>query len=268
MMSTQNLTALAVCAHPDDIEFNMMGTLLLLREAGADIHMWNLANGGCGTMVYSYDQIVRMRWEEAQESAREAGASIYPPLVDDMGIFYTIELIARVAAVIRRVKPDIILTHPPVDYMEDHMNTCRLVVSGAFARGMPNFATHPPEDIWTGETVIYHAMPHGMLDGMRQPVRPELYVDIGAVLARKRSLLAKHRSQKEWLDASQGMDSYLANMEDTARIVGQRSGRFAFAEGWRRHLHLGFAASNADPLRATLGDRCWLDPGAITGEQP
>jgi LmbE family N-acetylglucosaminyl deacetylase len=263
-MSIHKLTALAVSAHPDDIEFHMAGTLLLLKEAGADIHMWNLANGGCGTVIYSYGQIVRIRWEEAQESAREAGASIYPPLVDDLCIFYTAEMIARVAAAIRRVKPDIILTHPPLDYMEDHMNTCRLVVTGAFARGMPNFATHPPEAIWMGETVIYHAMPHGLQDGLRQPVRPEVYVDIGAVLARKRSLLAKHRSQKEWLDASQGMDSYLVAMEDAGRVLGQRSGRFEYAEGWRRHLHLGLAAPEADPLRAALGDRCWLDPAATS----
>jgi N-acetylglucosamine malate deacetylase 1 len=83
------------------------------------------------------------------------------------------------------------------------------------------------------------------------------------VLARKRSLLAKHRSQKEWLDVSQGMDSYLADMEEAARIVGQRSKHFEFAEGWRRHLHLGFAASDTDPLRTIVGDRCWLDPEAI-----
>mgnify|MGYP005841370175 FL=1 len=261
-MSAHKLTALAIGAHPDDIEFHMAGTLLLLKDAGADIHMWNLANGCCGTMVYTYDQIVQMRWQEAQDSAREAGAAIYPPVVDDLCIFYTAEMIARVAAVIRQVKPDVILTHPPQDYMEDHMNTCRLVVTGAFARGMPNFATRPPQAIWTGETVIYHAMPHGLEDGLRQPVQPEFYVDIGSTLARKRSLLAKHRSQKEWLDASQGMDSYLVEMENAGRAVGRRSGRFEYAEGWRRHLHLGFAAREADPLRAVLDDRLWLAAAA------
>ena len=261
-MNTHRLTALAVGAHPDDIEFHMVGTLLLLKEAGADIHMWNLANGGCGTMVYSYDQIVRMRWEEAQESAREAGASIYPPLVDDLSLFYTAEMIARVAAVIRRVKPDIILTHPPLDYMEDHMNTCRLVVTGAFARGMPNFATHPPEATLDGRDgyLPCHAARPARWAAPACP--PGVYVDIGAVLARKRSLLAKHRSQKEWLDASQGMDSFLVEMEDAGRIVGQRSGRFEYAEGWRRHLHLGLAAPEADPLRAALGDRCWRRSGS------
>jgi hypothetical protein len=30
------------------------------------------------------------------------------------------------------------------------------------------------------------------------------------------------------------------------------SGRFAYAEGWRRHLHLGLSAHDDDPLAAAL----------------
>ena len=75
-MPDKKLTVFAIVAHPDDIEFMMAGTLLLLKDAGADIHLWNLCNGGCGSMVYSYDEIVRIRWEEAQASARELGAEI------------------------------------------------------------------------------------------------------------------------------------------------------------------------------------------------
>ena len=49
-----------------------------------------------------------------------------------MEILYELKTLRRVAAVIREVKPNVILTHPPVDYMEDHTNTCRLVVTAAF----------------------------------------------------------------------------------------------------------------------------------------
>src|SRR5438105_5218145 len=121
-MNTTKLVALAAVAHPDDIEFMMAGTLLLLKEAGAEIHMWNLANGGCGTVTYSYEDIIRMRWEEAQAAAKVAGATMHPPLVDDLAIVYSPELLARVTAVIRQIQPTIILTQSPQDYMEDHMN--------------------------------------------------------------------------------------------------------------------------------------------------
>jgi hypothetical protein len=49
------------------------------------------------------------------------------------------------------------------------------------------------------------------------------------------------------------MNSYLRSMEQLSRAVGRISRRFKFAEGWRRHLHYGFAADDADPLRDALG---------------
>ena len=65
---------LAGAAHPDDIEFMMAGTLLLLRNAGAEIHIFNIANGSCGTVEYSKEEIIRLRRAEAEDAAREAGA--------------------------------------------------------------------------------------------------------------------------------------------------------------------------------------------------
>jgi len=75
-------------------------------------------------------------------------------------------------------------------------------------------------------------------------------------MAAKRAALACHKSQKEWLDTSQGLDSYLITMEAMSREVGGLSGRYEYAEGWRRHLHLGFCAEDADPLSEALGDDC------------
>src|SRR5262249_27262305 len=121
------LIALAVAAHPDDIEFMMAGTLLLLKQAGAEIHMWNLANGHCGPGRLSREKIIRLRWQEAQASAKSEGAFMHAPLFDDIAIFYDKPSLARVAAVIREIQPTIVLTQPPVDYMEDHQNTSRLV---------------------------------------------------------------------------------------------------------------------------------------------
>lgn len=252
--------AMAVGAHPDDIEFMMAGTLLLLKEAGVEIHMWNLANGCYGTAVHEREKIIRLRWEEAQESAREAGATMHPPLVDDLAIVYDPALIARVAAVVRTVKPDILLVPSSQDYMEDHSNASRLLVTAAFARGMRNFVSEPPAESWQGQTVLYHAMPYGLRDGLRRLVRPGRYVDIEPALDRKRAMLGKHRTQKEWLDASQGVGSYLDEMETMSRKVGEMSERFTFAEGWKRHSHIGFSASESDPLKRLLGNACRVDP--------
>lgn len=261
MLTDDPVVALAVGAHPDDVEFLMAGTLLRLKEAGAQIHMGNLANGSCGTTSLEREEIIRTRRGEAEASAREAGAIYHGPLVDDIAIFYEPRLLAQVAAIVRRIKPGLLLVPSPDDYMEDHQNTCRLLVTAAFVRGMRNFATDPPTDPWHGDVAVYHAMPAGLRDNLRRPVRPEQYVDVTPVLAMKGRMLACHRSQREWLDASQGMDTYLtAEMERMGREVGRMSGRFEYAEGWRRRLHLGFGPEHYDPLAACLGEACWTDP--------
>src|SRR5580704_7538085 len=184
---------LAAVAHPDDIEFTMAGTLLRLAEAGAVLHMWNLANGCCGSATHPRDEIIRLRQREARGAARIAGAKLHRPLVDDLAIVYEPRLLSRVAAVVRRIQPDIVLAPSPQDYMEDHQNTSRLIVTALFARGMRNFTTRPQRPAYDKDVVVYHALPHGLRDGLRRLVRPGQYVDIGPVLARKRRMLAQHK---------------------------------------------------------------------------
>jgi N-acetylglucosamine malate deacetylase 1 len=249
------MVALAVGCHPDDIEFMMSGTLLLLRDAGWEVHYVTLANGSCGTDRYPRDEIVRIRGGECREAAAALGAVYHESFVDDLEVLYGQELVRKVAALVREVKPSILLTQSIEDYMEDHMNTARVTVTAAFCRGMLNYWSIPERPIWGGDVMVYHSTPHLLTDGMRRPIVPEVFVDVASVLERKRAMLACHRSQKEWLDHSQGFDSYLVMMEDIARSVGRLSGRFAFAEGWRRHAHTGFSAADGNPLADALGGR-------------
>jgi len=248
-----SLSAIAIAAHPDDIEFYMAGTLLRLKAAGWIIHYLNLASGNCGSARLNSGATRRIRQREARQAAQILGAQFHPSLTDDLEIFYDLKMLRRLAAIVREVTPSIVLTHSPRDYMEDHTNTCRLAVTAAFARGMPNFKTIPPRAAVAGEVTVYHAMPHGLRDGLRRRVIPGAFIDTTSVHAIKRRALAAHQSQRAWLDASQGMDSYLGVMEEMSLAVGEMSRRFKHAEGWRRHLHLGFSATDRDPLREALG---------------
>jgi len=247
------LSAIAIAAHPDDIEFYMAGTLLRLRAAGWSIHYLNLASGNCGSARFNSGATRRIRKREARQAAQVLGAQFHPSLTDDLEIFYDRKMLRRLAAIVREVRPSIVLTHSPRDYMEDHTNTCRLAVTAAFARGMRNFKTIPPRAVVEGEVTVYHAMPHGLRDGLRRRVIPGAFIDTTSVHAVKRRALAAHQSQRDWLDASQGMDSYLGVMEEMSLAVGKMSRRFKHAEGWRRHLHLGFSATDRDPLREAIG---------------
>ena len=253
-------TVFAIACHPDDIEFVMAGTMLLLKDRGCDVHYMNIANGSWGTATMRREEIIRTRRDEAAASAAQMGFVYHESLVDDLDVFYDRPTLTKVIAVVRQVDPDIILLQSPVDYMEDHQNAVRLGVTAAFCRGMVNAPVDPPTPPTFKDVALYHGQPHGNLDPMRRLVRAERYVDISSVLQRKREALACHKSQKEWLDVSQGYDSYLDSMVEAAAGVGKLSGKYEYAEGWRRHNPLGFSAADIDPLGDLLADVSWVDP--------
>jgi LmbE family N-acetylglucosaminyl deacetylase len=248
-----NKVAIAIGAHPDDIEFYMAGTLLQLKKTGYEIHYLTVANGNCGSAQYNAATMRSIRNTEARAAARILGAQFHPSLTNDLEILYSLELLRGLAAVIRDVKPGIVLTHSPQDYMEDHTNTSRLAVTAAFTRGMPNFKTAPPRPSAEYDVTVYHALPHGLCDQLRRRLVPGAFVNTTSVQKTKREALAAHKSQQGWLDVSQGINSFLLAMENMSLEVGRLSKRFKCAEGWRRHLHFGFCAAETDPLRDALG---------------
>jgi LmbE family N-acetylglucosaminyl deacetylase len=246
-------TVIAIAAHPDDIEFVMAGTLLLLGEAGWDLHYLNLSSGNLGSTTMTPARTARVRRAEAQAAAKVLGATWHPPFCNDVEIFYDGRSLRRLGAIIREVAPDVVLTHAPQDYMEDHMITSRLAVTAAFVRAMPGYRTTPARAPVPGDVTIYHANPHGLRDGLRRRVHAGAFVNTTSVHARKTAALECHASQRGFLDTTQGMSSYVKTMDDLSREVGNQSGRFRRAEGWRRHLHWGFSSEDRDPLRDALG---------------
>jgi LmbE family N-acetylglucosaminyl deacetylase len=254
-------SVLAIGAHPDDIEIFMGGTFLLLGKAGFDLHYLSIANGSGGTTVLDIATIATQRREEARRAAARAGATFHESLVNDLEVVYERRLLGRVGSVVREVAPDILLVHAPDCYVEDHVNAARLSVSAAFGRSMRNFVVSPPRPLTRESISVYHAQPHLNRDQLRRFVRPEIYVDISSVLEEKLAMLREHATQGMWLGESQGMKSYLETFKEAARQLGGVSGRFEFAEGWRRHHHAGFCEEDADPLTEALapGGTCFVN---------
>lgn len=244
----------AVAAHPDDIEFCMAGTLILLSRTGCEIHYMNIADGCCGSAEYDAETIAKIRLAEAQNAAGHINAVFHPPLTADLEIFYNRELLAKMGSVMRDVAPDILLVPSPQDYMEDHVNAGRLAVAAAFCRAIRNLRTEPPREPFYKPVAVYHAQPYGNRDLLNRMVTPDFYVNIGNVIDSKAFMLAEHKSQKDWLDKSQGVDSYIDNMRVMAREIGELSGRYSFAEGWRRHNTLGLCGADDDFLFDMLGE--------------
>ena len=246
----------AVGAHPDDVEFNMAGALSLLAKAGWEPHMMNVSRSNLDSNELSEPEITHIRRQEAENSAAVIGAVYHPPIADDLMIFYEDRLLRRMAAVVREIRPTIVLLPSLNDYMEDHTNTARLVITACFSRAMKHYRTDPPHELTDQDVYLYHAQPHLNRDGMRNLVVPELFVNVTDAMETKLAMLGCHESQRQWLDETQGLDDYLESMRQSGAEVAGLCGQpgWEYAEGFRRHSHVGFAAQDGDPLADALGD--------------
>ena len=205
----------------------------------------------------SPDETARIRREESRQAANLLGAEYHESIGYDLEIFYDGSTLKTMAAIMRQVAPQIVLTHALSDYMEDHMNTARLAVTAAFALGIPNFPVKPPCPAIDQSIAVYHAQPFMNQDPLGQPVRPRVYIDVSDVATSKRELLACHASQRDWLDVSQGLDSYLETSHKLDTQVGGWSKRFMMAEGWTQHAATGLGSPGWDPLTELLPASCW-----------
>ena len=198
-----------------------------------------------------------LRQQEAENAAAIIGATYHRAFASDLLILYTETLLRQMLAVIRQVRPTIVLLPSLNDYMEDHTNTARLVVTACFSRAMRHFTSDPPCPATNQDVYLYHAQPHLNRDGMRQLVVPTHLVDITSVMETKRQMLACHESQREWLDDTQGLDNYVESMSrcgaELAAMVPEHACQYA--EGFRQHSHVGFSQQDRDLLTEVLGQK-------------
>ena len=192
--------ALAIAAHPDDVEFMMAGTLALLADAGYECHIFTVANGNCGTAVHSNDEIIRIRAAEGHSAASVIGATYHEGLVNDLEIFYEPETLRRVTAVIREIKPQIVLTQSPQDLWTTRMRA-----------GLPyrvlqpwhaQLISHPWVDDDAGRYL--YMLSHTATWAAAEPILRRFSSHVTEKIDVKEEMLRRHASQKEWLDVSQG----------------------------------------------------------------
>ncbi len=246
-------SVLAIMAHPDDIEFTCAGTLALLKQTGWHIHMATMTPGDLGSMKLSRTEIANVRRAEAATSAAILEAPYHCLEFDDLTIVYGEQAKRRVCALIRRVRPEVIVTHAPSDYMADHEETARIAREAAFASTMPNWKTEPQEAPCDQLPVILHADPIEHTDSRGQRLPARQVVNITNVIETKERMLAAHESQRSWLREQHGEDEYLLSMRrwsaDRARDFKRRSVRYA--EGFNQHV--GHAYPKHDLLTQALG---------------
>lgn len=244
-------TVLSVLAHPDDAEFLCAGTLARLAQAGWQVHIATMTPGDCGSAVLGAEEIASIRRREGAVAATLLGASYHCVEERDLLITYSEAALEKVVRLVRQVRPRLLLTHSPADYMLDHEMTSVLTRAAAFAAAVPNFLAHkgmPPAVDHVPH--LYYCDPIEGKGPLGQVVEPGLRVDVSGVIETKAAMLAAHASQREWLLKQHGMDHYVQAMRDWSGQRGREAG-VAFAEGFRQHL--GHSYPQDDLLGQVLG---------------
>ena len=179
----QRVDILAIAAHPDDIELICGGTLVRAHMLGRSAGIIDLAAGEMGTLGTP-----EVRAKEAAKAAKVMGVSVRENLgFPDGGIENTPETRAKVAVVIRRLKPKIVITHSQHGRHPDHPIVAQLVRDACFVAGLkkvePTLATHRP-------LKVLHA-----LSFREDNQKPTFVVDISESFEKKVEAIKCYESQ-------------------------------------------------------------------------
>lgn len=217
---------LAVGAHPDDIEFMCAGTLAKYAKRGDEIIIAIVTDGGVGSMILPKEEIAEIRKREAEASASILNAEFIWMGIPDEFLFDNEPTRLEFIEMIRKAKPDLIITHWPYElYHPDHSNTGKIVNNVSLMVTVPNIKTEssPCDKI----PYLYFA---DTLAGVN--FIPEEYVDITEVFEIKKQMLLQHKSQEQWLVDQYNM-SPLEFMEIVSKFRGIQCG-CRYAEGFRK----------------------------------
>ena len=251
---------LAIHAHPDDLDILAGGTLKRLSDAGHTVVLATATAGEGGSAEFDAAETGRIRKAEATASAALIGATYHCLGFPDLGVFNDDLSRRAVTELLRTVRPDVVITGSPVDYHPDHEAISILVRDACFAAPVANYRTGPAPALTTIPALYFTDAIGGRdRDGAR--LRRDFGVDVTAVFATKRAMLACHQSQAAWVLRQHGIPDLGADMEAWSRRVGADFG-VEHAEGFRHYRHPPYPKAavlhgllEAAVLRITTADR-------------
>ena len=246
------MRALCLMAHPDDAEIFCGGTLIRLQGLGWEIHIASMTPGDCGSREHGPSEIAGIRRQEAATAASKIRAVYHCLDRRDLRIFYDEPTLQAAIETLRAVRPTIVFSHPPQDYMLDHEMTSQVARAACFGASAPNFDTGRRPAAAPAEAIphLYYAAPAGGTNIFGEPAQYSVLVDVSEVIGLKADMLACHQSQRAWLQAQHGMDHYVEEMKRGTAELGAGCG-VAYAEGFRQHV--GHPYPGGDLLAQALG---------------
>src|SRR6266550_1604601 len=178
-----HVDVLAIAAHPDDIELICGGTLIRAQMLGRSTGILDLAAGELASRGTP-----ELRAKEAARAAKVMGVSVRENIgLPDGGIQNTRETRAMVAVVIRKLQPDVVITHSLHGRHPDHPIVAQLVRDACFVAGLkkiePKIPAHRPRK-------VLHALSY-----REDNQKPTFVVDISDAFEQKLEAIGCYESQ-------------------------------------------------------------------------
>ena len=181
--STPAVDILAIAAHRDDVEQTCGGTLLAMQARGWRTGILDLTQGESGTRGTAAD-----REAEANAAARILNVAHREALdLPDGNVQNTLENRLKVAAVLRRLRPRVVILPYWQGRHPDHYTTATLGYESCFVSGLSKIETpggHPPHRPYK---ILYASL--------YADVRPTFVVDITPFVEQRLQSLLAYRSQ-------------------------------------------------------------------------
>jgi N-acetylglucosamine malate deacetylase 1 len=175
----KKMRIVCVGGHPDDPESGCGGTLAKLSALNNDVTVIYLTRGEAGITDKSHDEAAAIRSQEALAACKVLNVKgVFAGQVDGDTVVNN-EWISKMQQLIAAEKPDIVLTHWPIDSHKDHQAASLLTIQ-AWMRTKEKFELYFFEVCAGQQTMVFH---------------PTDYVDITDVQEQKRKAVFCHISQ-------------------------------------------------------------------------
>jgi bacillithiol biosynthesis deacetylase BshB1 len=206
-----------ICAHPDDAELVMGGTVYLEARRGRRVALLDLTRGECGSRGTP-----EQREAEATAAARILGVARRESLgLPDGALSPTTEQKDVLVAALRRLRPRVVITQHWEQRHPDHAAASRIVYDASFLSGLKNYK---PElgPAFRPFKLVY-------APGVTEPaeIQPSFVVDITAAWETKMKAIRAFASQftpEAGETVSLPFDRFQHAVEVAARKQGQRIG--------------------------------------------
>jgi len=213
MTDDRRLDALAIGAHPDDVELACGGTLAKLVSLGYRVGVLDMARGEMGTRGSA-----EIRARESEAASRELNLAVRDNLeLPDGHIWLTEESRTRMVRKIRLYRPRVIFTHYWEDPHPDHVHTCQIVREGSHVAGLAKYDSETGQERFRPQTIAHFMFP--------RTAAPTFVVDISDFAEQKHRAVSCYRSQlfdpkSNELETNLSSEAFLRRVEARQRFYG------------------------------------------------